>query len=74
MMKKEPEAALAPDIRSGTGPGSQSLKAMEEELIVKALRLAEGNQRKAARFLNISRDTLRYRLRKLNIDSSKYAE
>lgn len=53
-------------------PNSLSLKAMEEEFIVKALRLADGNQRKAARFLNISRDTLRYRLKKLRIDSSKY--
>ncbi len=74
VLKNQPEAEPSPDIRPATGPGSLSLKAMEEELIVKALKLAEGNQRKAARFLNISRDTLRYRLRKLSIDSSKYTQ
>lgn len=49
-----------------------SLKAMEVEYIKAALRLAEGNQRKAARLLDISRDTLRYRLKKLKIDSSQF--
>ncbi|HAR45935.1 MAG TPA: hypothetical protein DCS05_07135 [Nitrospiraceae bacterium] len=34
--------------------------------------MAHGNQRKAARLLDISRDTLRYRLKKLGIDSSAY--
>lgn len=72
--QNQPGTAASADIAPGAAPGSLSLKAMEEELIVKALRLAEGNQRKAARFLNISRDTLRYRLRKLSIDSSRYAE
>jgi len=49
-----------------------SLRVMEEECIRTALRLAGGNQRKAARLLDISRDTLRYRLKKLEIDSSEY--
>jgi len=49
-----------------------SLRTIEEEYIRKALRLVEGNQRKAARLLDISRDTLRYRLKKLGIDSSAY--
>ena len=60
------------ELPAASPPSSLSLKVMEEEFIVKALRLADGNQRKAARFLNISRDTLRYRLKKLRIDSSKY--
>jgi DNA-binding NtrC family response regulator len=45
---------------------------MEEEYIKSALKLADGNQRKAARLLDISRDTLRYRLKKLGIDSSLF--
>ncbi len=49
-----------------------SLKVMEEEYIKMALKLSHGNQRKAARLLDISRDTLRYRLKKLGIDSAQY--
>jgi DNA-binding NtrC family response regulator len=56
------------------GQGTLSLKALEEEHIRTALRRAEGNQRKAAKLLDITRDTLRYRLKKLGIDSSQYTE
>lgn len=45
-----------------------SLAAMEERYIRSALKLAGGNQRKAAELLCISRDTLRYRLKKLGIN------
>ncbi len=45
-----------------------SLQSMEEEYIRTAIRLTGGNQRKAASLLCISRDTLRYRLKKLGID------
>lgn len=44
-----------------------SLASMEEEYIKSALKLADGNQTKAAEFLCISRDTLRYRLKKLGL-------
>jgi len=44
-----------------------SLASMEEEYIKTALKLTGGNQRKAAELLCISRDTLRYRLKKLGI-------
>ena len=44
-----------------------SLKAMEEKHIKTALKLTGGNQRKAAQLLDITRDTLRYRLKKLGI-------
>jgi transcriptional regulator with PAS, ATPase and Fis domain len=54
--------------------GTLSLKALEEEHIRTALKRAEGNQRKAAKLLEITRDTLRYRLKKLGIDSSQYTE
>ncbi|MGC8755969.1 MAG: helix-turn-helix domain-containing protein [bacterium] len=43
------------------------LEKVEKELIIKALSLAEGNQTKAARALSISRDALRYRMKKYNI-------
>jgi DNA-binding protein Fis len=36
----------------------------EKDLIIKALGEARGNQSKAARLLGITRDTLRYRMRK----------
>ncbi|MEW6428463.1 MAG: sigma-54 dependent transcriptional regulator [Thermodesulfobacteriota bacterium] len=45
-----------------------SLEAMERKHIKTALKLSGGNQRKAAKLLCISRDTLRYRLKKLNIE------
>jgi DNA-binding NtrC family response regulator len=44
-----------------------SLEAMEERYIRTAMKLSGGNQRKAADLLKISRDTLRYRLKKLKI-------
>ena len=44
-----------------------SLEAMEEKYIRTAMKLSGGNQRKAADLLKISRDTLRYRLKKLKI-------
>jgi len=45
-----------------------SLQAMEEKHIRTALKLTGGNQRKAAQLLDISRDTLRYRLKRLGIE------
>lgn len=46
---------------------SLELEKVEKELIIKALSLAEGNQTKAAQALSISRDALRYRMKKYNI-------
>lgn len=63
--RDEPEQAEAGS-RNGL-----SLKVMEKEYIKSALKLADGNQRKAARLLDISRDTLRYRLKKMGINSSE---
>lgn len=48
-------------------PEDLSLEAMEEKFIRKALEKTGGNQRKAAKLLNISRDALRYRLKKMDI-------
>ncbi|MDD5758173.1 MAG: sigma-54 dependent transcriptional regulator [Desulfobulbaceae bacterium] len=56
--KPAPEVALPEDL---------SLESMEERFIRRALEKTNGNQRKAANLLNISRDALRYRLKKMQI-------
>ncbi|MFQ5768857.1 MAG: sigma-54 interaction domain-containing protein, partial [Acidobacteriota bacterium] len=69
-------AALHPD-RTGSSPaasgplqfplGRMTLEQMEEMAIRQALIRTGQNQVRAARLLGISRDTLRYRLKKLNL-------
>ncbi|MBD3296253.1 MAG: hypothetical protein GF392_02680 [Candidatus Omnitrophica bacterium] len=44
----------------------------EKDLIEKALKRAFGNQSIAAKILGINRNTLRTKIRKLNIDISKF--
>jgi DNA-binding NtrC family response regulator len=53
-------------------PASQvvPLEAMERQLIVDALRKANGNQSLAARLLEVSRDTLRYRMKKHALEAN----
>ena len=53
-----------PDQVAGEGGG---LWGYEKALIVKALQDSKWNQTKAAQALGISRDNLRYRLKKYNI-------
>ncbi|MCZ7626788.1 MAG: helix-turn-helix domain-containing protein [Candidatus Methylomirabilis sp.] len=43
------------------------LAAWERSLVEQALRASGGNQTKAARLLGLSRDTLRYRLKKFGL-------
>jgi transcriptional regulator with PAS, ATPase and Fis domain len=50
-----------------------SLQGMEKELLTKALKQANGNKTQAARLLNITRDTLRYKMKKLNIRPEEYS-
>jgi DNA-binding NtrC family response regulator len=45
-----------------------SLKNSERALIVQALEKTGGNKTKAAALLGISRDVLRYRMKKLHLD------
>ena len=59
----EPPAASPP-----RSPADLSLKNSERTLIVQALEKTGGNKTKAAVLLGISRDVLRYRMRKLNIE------
>jgi len=55
-------------------PGKDlSLPGMEKKLLVKALNQANGNKTEAARLLNITRDTLRYKIKKLNIRLEEYS-
>jgi DNA-binding protein Fis len=44
-----------------------SLEEAERMLLVRALEKTKGNQTQAARLLNISRDALRYKIRKFNL-------
>jgi DNA-binding NtrC family response regulator len=48
-------------------PEGLPLEDVEKEVIRKALAMTEGNLSKAARILSITRDTLRYRIKKLNL-------
>ncbi len=63
-IEKEEPVVKEVDVESFNG---LSLEAMERKHIKTALKLAGGNQRKAAKLLCISRDTLRYRIKKLGI-------
>jgi len=47
--------------------GGYPLDRMEEEMVRQALQRASGNQTRAARLLGISRDALRYKIKKFNL-------
>jgi two-component system response regulator AtoC len=59
--------ATAAAVDSGTETPSADLTQVERNMIERALRDAGGNQTQAAQRLGISRDTLRYRLKKFGI-------
>ncbi len=61
-----PETQAAGQER-GQSTGDLSLKNSERMLIVQALEKSGGNKTRAATLLGISRDVLRYRMKKLNI-------
>ncbi|MFQ6083919.1 MAG: sigma-54-dependent transcriptional regulator [Candidatus Aminicenantia bacterium] len=44
-----------------------SLKEIEKQLIIKSLKATKGNQTKAAKLLDISRDAFRYKMKKFNL-------
>ena len=66
---------LALDARLGAHPlaapvltaGTASLEEMERSMLVQALEKSNGNQTRAAEILGITRDTLRYRVKKYNL-------
>jgi two-component system, NtrC family, response regulator AtoC len=51
-------------------PGGVSLERVEETLVRQAMAMAGGNQTRAAQLLDISRDALRYKLKKFAHESS----
>ena len=75
----EHETSLAALVRENLGRAARGeslgvyaemLGIMERELFLQAIKLARGNQVQAARWLGISRLTLRHRLRGLGLDGS----
>ena len=61
------ESSLPDLIRVDLSPQGISLEAIEKDLIIKALRRFNWNQTQAARYLDISRRTLNYRMEKHSI-------
>ncbi|MDP2958276.1 MAG: sigma-54 dependent transcriptional regulator [Longimicrobiales bacterium] len=72
--------ALPPEVRNqrsggehaGTfslGPGGVDLEQLEHELLMEALRVAEGNRTEAGRLLGLSRHQIRNRLKKYGVES-----
>jgi two-component system response regulator AtoC len=59
--------ALPLEMSGNRHHNGMSLKAVEEASIKAALDLTHGNQRKTAELLDISRDTLRYRIKKMGL-------
>lgn len=51
-------------------PEGISIEELEKHLIMTSLEIAGGNQTRAARFLKMSRDTLRYRMKKFGLGCS----
>ncbi len=62
-----PAAAAAPPGAPALPPQGVDLARWEQSIIEQALREAGGNQTKAAQRLGITRDTLRYRLKKFGV-------
>ncbi|HBY63375.1 MAG TPA: DNA-binding response regulator [Solibacterales bacterium] len=62
-------AVMAAPAMTGTGfpEDGMSLEDNERHLLVKALEKTNGNQTQAARLLRITRDTLRYKMKKFNL-------
>jgi two-component system NtrC family response regulator len=55
------------ELRLDLPPQGISLEAVEKELILRALQKFDWNQTQAARYLDLSRRTLIYRMEKYNI-------
>ena len=63
------EAAAAVAVAEPGAPGNDGLSLVDQEkrLLIHALERAGGNQTQAARLLRITRDTLRYKMKKFNL-------
>ena len=65
----QPNGTDDPPALPAPRPAGMDLEQWERSLIEQALREAEGNQTRAAHRLGISRDTLRYRLKKYGLQT-----
>ena len=65
------KGAMPVETREKNHRKTTSLKDMEEGMIKSAFEMSQGNQRKTAKLLDISRDTLRYRLKKMGLTSPR---
>jgi DNA-binding NtrC family response regulator len=63
-----PKGAVPPDGFT-LPPGGVSLERVEESLVRQAIAVSGGNQTRAAQLLDISRDALRYKLKKFGIET-----
>jgi DNA-binding NtrC family response regulator len=64
---EERELVVSPDGRICLPEDGISIMEVEKELIRQALERFRGNQTKAARFLGMTRDSLRYRMKKYEL-------
>ncbi len=69
-VKPPDPAPAAPLAREVLPPEGIDLAAWEQSMVEQALRDSGGNQTKAAKLLHLSRDTLRYRLKKFGLSRS----
>ncbi|MCS7027051.1 MAG: sigma 54-interacting transcriptional regulator [Bryobacteraceae bacterium] len=65
LAERAPQPALAPS--EPFPEGGVSLQETEKQLLIRALEKTNGNQTQAARLLRITRDTLRYKMKKFNL-------
>jgi two-component system, NtrC family, response regulator AtoC len=68
-LEQTPQAADGPVVISELPPQGVDLGQWERSMIERAMQEAGGNQTKAAQRLGITRDTLRYRLKKFGLHS-----
>jgi transcriptional regulator with PAS, ATPase and Fis domain len=61
----------SPQIADKLAQSGLSLEEMEKELLKEALKKAKGNQSQAAKLLKITRDTLRYKIKKYGLNSKE---
>jgi two-component system, NtrC family, response regulator AtoC len=63
----DPSMAASAGMPASLGGDAMSLVEQERRLLVQALEKTSGNQTQAARLLRITRDTLRYKMKKFNL-------
>jgi two-component system, NtrC family, response regulator AtoC len=65
--RPDPNYAVAPSVSAEIPVDGLSLEDNERNLLARALEKTNGNQTQAARLLRITRDTLRYKMKKFNL-------